>query len=45
MNIINFKSQQPRTFFSPSWHFVLGESTIENVDFKQIAEYILIKEI
>lgn len=44
INIVHFRSQQSRTFFAPNWHFVMGEAKLDGLDFKQIADYILVKE-
>ena len=44
MNIIQTKSEPPQTPFAPQWHYHLGHEFISNVDFKEIAKIILIKE-
>ena len=44
MNIIRTKSEPPQTPFAPQWNYHLGHEFISNVDFKEIAKIILIKE-
>ena len=44
MNIIRTKSEPQQTPFAPQWDYHLGHEFISNVDFKEIAKIILIKE-
>ena len=44
MDLILNKCKPPRTPFAPQWHYHLGYEFISNVDFKEIAKIILIKE-
>jgi hypothetical protein len=44
IGVVNFKSKPKQTFFAPEWDYYLFESYIKNVDFKQLAKFILSKE-
>ena len=44
MNIIQTKSEPQQTPFAPQWNYHLGHEFISNVDFKEIAKIVLIKE-
>ena len=44
LKIFRFVSEPRQTAFAPEWHYVLAESTIENVDFNKVAQLILNKE-
>jgi hypothetical protein len=44
MIIIQTKSEPQQTPFAPQWNYHLGHEFISNVDFKEIAKIVLIKE-
>jgi len=44
LKIINFKSKPKMTPFAPEWNYFIIESIIENIDFKKLVKYLLIKE-
>jgi hypothetical protein len=44
MQIVSFKSLPRATPFAPEYHYVLGEDSIDGVDFDRIAKLVLSKE-
>lgn len=44
MKVINFKSNPKNNFFAPEWNYFMAEELIENIDFKNIAKFLLNKK-
>ena len=44
INLFNFRSEPKKTFFAPEWSYFIFESFLENIDFKNLINFILIKK-
>ena len=44
VNIVKFKSEPKRTFFAPEFDYTIFETQTFEVDFKELAKLLLIKE-
>ena len=44
MKVINFKSKPRNNSFAPEWNYFMAEKLIENINFKDIAKFLLNKK-